>query len=175
MTRQFGFRCQAARAAVVLAFLCLPAAAQAQKLVFVVRHAERADTGMSQMKGPADPPLSARGEARAAKLAEMLRESGVSAIYVTEFRRTRDTAGPLAKKLQLAIHQNPSGDTGALVRKLRGAHANDIVLVVGHSNTVPEIIKALGGPPVKIAENDYDNLFIVVPATGTTTTIRFNP
>ncbi len=156
-------------------WLCIPMTAFAQKLVFIVRHAERADSATPQMQGPADPPLSTRGEARAAKLAEMLGNAGISAIYATEFRRTQDTAKPLAAKLGVTIEQYPSGDTGALIKKMRGSHANDIVLVVGHSNTVPAIIKALGGPEVTIAESDYDNLFIVVPSSGTTSRIRFAP
>ncbi len=164
-----------AGAVMVLALCTLPIPAYAQKLVFVVRHAERADGAMTQMQGQADPPLSARGEARAARLAEMLGEAGISAIYVTEFRRTRDTARPLAAKLHLASEQYPSGDTDSLIRKVRSAHSDDVVLVVGHSDTVPGIIKALGGAQVTISESDYDNLFIVVPGVGTTTRIRFTP
>ena len=159
----------------VLASLCLPVAAQAQKLVFVVRHAERADSGAAQMQMQTDPGLSAEGEARAAKLASMLADAGIKAIYATEFRRTRDTANPLATKLGLQIRTVPSRDTGALVADIRSRHANDIVLVVGHSNTVPDIIKAFCGANVTVADHEYDNLFIVVPATGMMTKIRFTP
>jgi broad specificity phosphatase PhoE len=158
-----------------LVAICLPVAARAQRLVFVVRHAERADVGASQMQSQADPPLSAAGEARAARLAWMLGNSGTKAIYVTEFRRTQDTALPLATKLGVKPQQVPSRDTDALIKTLRNEHAEDIVLVVGHSNTVPAVIKAFGGPEVTIADNEYDNLFILVPATGTLTRIRFTP
>ncbi len=173
MNRQFkvGMRSACAVAAIVLFWL--PVAAHAQKLVFVVRHAERADSAMTQMQGKADPPLSARGKARAVKLAAMLADAGISAIYVTEYLRTKQTAQPLADKLHVAPRQYADAD--ALVKELHSAHANDIVLVVGHSNTVPGIIKALGGSEVKLEESDYDNLFIVVPAAGTTTRIRFTP
>ncbi len=161
------------RIAMVLFTLCLPPAMYAQKLVYVVRHAERADGGMMQPQ--ADPPLSARGEARAAKLAAMLGEAGISAVYATEFRRTKDTARPLAEKLHLTVKQYPSEDANALIKMMRAVPAGDIVLVVGHSNTVPAIIKALGCPEIKIADDDYDNLFVVVPATGTTSRLRFTP
>ena len=86
---------------ILVLFLLLPAAANAQKLLFIVRHAERAD-GDSKMKmANSDPPLSESGRARALKLAEMLGDSGIESIYVTEFRRTQETAAPLASKLEL--------------------------------------------------------------------------
>jgi len=160
---------------IVLASLIQPVAAQAQKLVFIVRHAERADGGAAQMQTQADPRLSAEGEARAAKLAAMLADAGINAIYATEFRRTQDTAKPLATKLGLQLRTVPSRDTGALVADVRSRHAKDVILVVGHSNTVPDIIKSLCGASVTIAEREYDNLFIVVPATGAMTRIRFAP
>ncbi len=163
--------------AAVMTFLslCLPVQARAQKLVFVVRHAERADSGGSQMLGQPDPPLSSAGEARAARLAVMLGDAGIKAIVATEFRRTQDTAGPLATRLGLAVQKLPARDTDGLISRLRKEHANDIVLVVGHSNTVPAIVQALGGPDVTIADDEYDNLFVIVPGTGTMTRIRFVP
>jgi broad specificity phosphatase PhoE len=147
--------------------------ARAQKLVFVVRHAERADGGAMQMQ--TDPPLSAAGEARALKLAKMLGDAGIQAIFATEYRRTQDTGKPLATKLGLTIRQFPSRDTAALLAALRKDAANDIVLIIGHSNTVPAILKALGGSDVAIADDEYDNLFVLVPATGAMTRIRFAP
>jgi len=155
--------------------LCRPPALFAQKLVFIVRHAERADAAAPQMQGQADPPLSSAGEARAAKLAGMLADAGIKAIFATEYRRTQDTARPLATRLGLNLERVPARDTKALVTKLQSEHAGDIVFVVGHSNTVPGIIKSLGGPEVTIADDEYDNLFIVVPATGTMTRLRFTP
>ena len=171
MTRKCGY-CAALMSFI---FLCLPVQARAQKLVFVVRHAERADVGGSQMLGQPDPPLSAAGKMRAARLAVMLGDAGIKAIFATEFRRTQDTAGPLATRLGLTVQKLPAGGTADLISRLRKEHAEDILLVVGHSNTVPAIIKALGGPDVTIAEDEYDNLFVIVPGTGTMTRIRFAP
>jgi broad specificity phosphatase PhoE len=149
--------------------LFVPAAAVAQKLVFVVRHAERADAGM---QAQTDPLLSAVGEARAQKLAAMLVEAGVKDIFATEFKRTQDTAKPLAIKTGVAVEQVGSKDTALLIAKIK-THPDDVVLVVGHSNTLPAILKALIGVDVAIADNEYDNLFVVVPATGTMTRIRY--
>jgi broad specificity phosphatase PhoE len=163
--------------ALVLLALCLaPAVAHAQKLVILVRHAERADGGApppGMTKTPADPLLSAAGEVRAQKLAAMLADAGVTAMYTTEFRRTQDTAKPLAAKLGVTAAIVPADDLAGLIAKIKGAKPADVVMVVGHSNTLPGVIKQLGGPAVTIGDNEYDNLFIVVPQTGAMTRIRY--
>jgi len=149
--------------------LFMPAVASAQKLVFVVRHAERADASTPVQT---DPALSVAGEARAQKLAAMLAEAGVKTIFVTEFKRTEETAKPLAMKIGVAVEQVAAADTALLITKIK-SHPNDVVLVVGHSNTLPAILKAFVGVDVAIADNEYDNLFVVVPATGTMTRLRY--
>lgn len=153
--------------------LLAPVVAAAQQLVIVVRHAERADSGTPPMGGTADPPLSAAGKARADKLVAMLSSSGVTAIYVTEFVRTQQTAAPIAAALKLTTTIKSSSDTTALVTELKTKHAHDIVLIVGHSNTVPAIVKALGGPTVTVGDEEYDKLFVLVPATGAITVLRY--
>jgi broad specificity phosphatase PhoE len=126
----------------------------AQSTVFIVRHAEKADDSK-------DAELSEAGRARAEALANMLRDSKISVIYATEFKRTQETAAPLAKALGLTVTTLPSANQAALVAKLRASTVNS--LVVGHGNTIPDIIKALGiSEPINIAESDYDNLFVVV-------------
>ncbi len=162
--------------AVALALACLtPASAAAQQIIYLVRHAERADQAApgGAMQAQTDPLLSAEGEARARRLAAMLKDAGISAVYATEYRRTQDTVKPLAAAVGLEVRSNPARDTDGLVARLRAEHAADVVLVAGHSNTVPAIIKALGGPDLTIAEMEYDNLFVFVPATRTLSRIRF--
>jgi len=161
--------------AMLVAMTLIPALASAQKMVILTRHAERADgltTMMTASGAPADPPLSAAGTARAEKLAAMLADANITAIFTTEFRRTKDTAAPLAAKLKLTPEAVPAAQTAAVIGKIK-AHPNDTVFVVGHSNTVAAIIKALGGPDVAIGDNEYDNLFLYVPATKTLTRIRY--
>jgi broad specificity phosphatase PhoE len=160
-----------------LLLLGAPAIASAQKLVIVVRHAERADggAGTSMTGAPADPLLSAAGEARAAKLAAMLADSGITAIMVTEFRRTQDTAKPIAAKLGLTPEVVKAADTPDLLSRLKTKHVNDVVLVVGHSNTIPAIIKAFTGRDLKVADSEYDDLFFVVPASGAVSRIKYAP
>jgi phosphohistidine phosphatase SixA len=141
--------------------LSLSTHAMAQPAVFLVRHAERADTaaGAAPMMG-ADPNLSAAGLVRARSLARMLKDAGITAIFATEFKRTQQTAAPLATALGITVVTIPSADTAELLAKVKAAPGN--VLVVGHSNTLPEVIKGLGvATPAVVAESEFDNLFIV--------------
>ena len=139
----------------------------ADQVIFVVRHAERADqaapaAGMtSQGSIPNDPPLSEAGQARAAKLAALLASADVKNIFTTEFKRTRQTAAPLAEKLKLDPVMSASRDPDPLMAAVRTSTGN--VLIVGHSNTVPDLLKRLGvKETIAIADNEYDNLFIIV-------------
>jgi broad specificity phosphatase PhoE len=145
------------RLAIVI-LLFFPSAALAQSTVFVVRHAERADAGMPAAAG-ADPDLSDAGRGRAESLAEMLKDARIAQIFVTEFKRTRQTAAPLAKRLAIEPAVVPSKDSTGLAERVKAASGN--VLVVGHSNTLPEILKALGVEGVAIGDSEFDNLFVV--------------
>jgi len=148
--------------AILTITLAMAASAVAQPVVFVVRHAERADSspGMSPTMAN-DPDLSDAGRARAASLAVLLKDAGITAIYVTEYKRTRQTAAPLAKALGLTPTMVNATDSNALAKELAAAKGS--VLVVGHSNTVPSTIKDLGvSSPVSVQDDEYDNLFVVV-------------
>lgn len=164
-------------AAVLSAFLltALPAAADDQ-IIFLVRHAEKAATPAAPPAPTTmmadDPPLSAAGQARAAKLAALLASAGVKYIFTTEFRRTRETAAPLARQLKLTPVMAAAKDPTPLLEQVR--RLKDNVLIVGHSNTVPDLLKRLGiKDEITIPDAEYDNLFIVVrPVTGDPTLIR---
>ncbi len=157
----------------LLMALVFPLWAEAQTVI-LVRHAERADGGAaatgSAMQGNPDPELSAAGKQRAQALAAMLKDAGITTIYVTQYIRTRDTAKPLADALGITPEVVQSRDLDGLVAKIKSQKGH--VLVVGHSNSVPNVIKALGGPEITIAEDEYDNLF-VLPVGGTLTRLRF--
>jgi broad specificity phosphatase PhoE len=139
--------------------------ALAQKAIFVVRHAERAEEGPGS-----DIPLSRLGAEHAAHLAEILKNAGVTAIYATDTTRARQTAEPLAQMLKLSIRiydtRDEKGNMTAVpfVAKLRTDERDGVVLVVGHSNTVPDVIAAYGvKEPVRIGPDDYGDLFALVP------------
>lgn len=151
----------------VFVLLGLAAGAQAaEQVIFLVRHAERADaiptpSGNRSMIGGDDPPLSAEGQARAVRLAAMLASAGVKNVFTTEFARARETAAPLADKLKLQTIMSAAKDPGALIEAVRKTKEN--ALIVGHSNTVPDLLKRLGvKEAVTIADNEFDNLFVVV-------------
>jgi 2,3-bisphosphoglycerate-dependent phosphoglycerate mutase len=138
--------------------------------VVVVRHAEK------QLGTIDDPPLSPEGEARAERLARMLGDAGfggVSAILVSDTRRSQQTAAPLAKRLRLQPEIVPARDIDQILTHVR-AHRGSRVLIVGHSNTIPDIVDRLAGeklPP--IADGDYDDLYVVAtPTFGPASVLR---
>ena len=93
---------------------------------------------------------------------------------MTQFQRTALTGAPLAKALGLSALAVPAEATAELVERMKRDHPNDVVLAIGHSNTVPKILKLLGhADPIEIAHDEYDSLFVVVPAaSGTPTVLR---
>jgi broad specificity phosphatase PhoE len=149
--------------AVVTTFVLLlhAVAASAQQAVILVRHAELQGAAMAN---PKNVPLSKDGKARAERLANLLKDSGIAAIYVTDFLRTNQTAQPLSKELAKQLTVVPKGDPQELVAQLRKNHAGQTVLLVGHTDTLPGILKTLGVPSeIKIEAQDYGNIFIVTP------------
>ena len=140
--------------------LLVPFLAAAEPVIVLVRHAERADMAPGGGTTATDPDLSPAGRARAESLRKLLKDARVSAIYVTEYRRTAQTAAPLAAALGVEPSVIQSKDVPALLEKLRAATGT--VLVVGHSNSVPQVLRELGvAEQVSIAEDEFDNLFVV--------------
>lgn len=135
--------------------------------VVIVRHAEKAQDD------PKDPSLSEVGKARAEALASALDSAGVGAVYSTQYKRNVQTVEPLAKRLGLAVTQKPiTGDAAAyakeLAREVLAKEKGKTVLVVGHSNTVADLVQAFSGATVApLTDADYDQIFIVVvPGSG---------
>lgn len=136
-------------------------AGTATTTIVVVRHAEKSTDD------PKDPSISDAGKERALALSAVLKDAGVAAIYVTQYKRTRQTAEPLAAKLGLSIIERPVEDTPSyaadLAREVLAASAGKSVLIVGHSNTVPQIVHAFSGTTISpILDGEYDHLFIIV-------------
>ena len=143
------------RLALIVSILSVVALASgAGPIVFVVRHAEKATTGGD------NPDLSAAGQKRAEALARILKDSRITSVFVTEFKRTQETAAPLARVAHLSPVVVPANDVPALVVKLRALNGN--ALVVGHGNTIPDLVKALGiTMSITIPEDDYTEIFLV--------------
>jgi 2,3-bisphosphoglycerate-dependent phosphoglycerate mutase len=146
---------------------------QATTTMIFVRHTEKA------LEPADDPGLSPEGQKRAAELARQLVDAdvvaGIDAIYSTPYRRTLETAQPTADALGLEINHYDPSDNEAVLATILKTHKGKIILVVGHSNTVPTLIADLGASKnvPAIAEYEYDNIYVVsIPWFGKTKTIR---
>lgn len=125
--------------------------------VVLVRHAEK----NIEPDNP-NPALSPAGQERAQTLVRMLGESGVTAIYATQYIRTQSTVAPLADRFGIKVNQTEARNVAELVRQIKTNNAGGVVFAAGHNNSVPEIIAALGGGAFPIIpESEYDNMFIV--------------
>ena len=121
-------------------------------IAIFIRHAERQPTGT-------DPGLSPAGKRRAQLLATMFEQSGVASIFTSRFKRTKETAAPLAATLGLTPRVI---DENAATAKTQILGAGAVVLVVGHSDTVPELIGELGGPSdLEIDDAEFDRMFVL--------------
>jgi 2,3-bisphosphoglycerate-dependent phosphoglycerate mutase len=143
--------------------------------VIVIRHAEK------DSANPVDPQLSAAGEARAELLARMFGDSKgpgrLDAIYISTALRNRLTAAPLSARLGIAPTVAQSEDPQSLARRVLRAHRGGRVMIIGHVNTVPQIVAALAGKSdiPKIDEQDYGVMYVVtVPRIGNANLVRLN-
>lgn len=141
--------------------------AAAPHIIYLTRHAEKTAEGK-------DPHLTAQGQARARAIAAMLGKAGIGSVYSSATKRTRQTAQPLAAQLGVDIETYDAGKPQAMIATVKAAPAP--VLVVGHSNTVPDLVKALGGSPgAPIGDDEYNRLYqLIVNADGSVTTVLLN-
>jgi phosphohistidine phosphatase SixA len=149
-----------------LALLAPLAALAAPSAIYIVRHAEKAPAGK-------DPELTAEGQARAQNIATILQKTGITHVFSTPTQRTRQTAQPLAQRAGVAVESYDPGAPQALAEKVKTL--DGAVLVVGHSNTVPDLVRLFGGKPgADIADTEYDRLYQLVPAAdGAVATVLF--
>ena len=150
---------------------CLPAAAENMNnsridqnpgdfILYLVRHAEKAAGGF-------DPGLTDFGRTRAEFMADWYSGKNVQAVWSSEFRRTRNTAKPLADRLGLNIQVYDPRNQATLVEQLLAAEVNAVV--VGHSNTVPELAALLCRcEVVPMSDTDYERSFAIIFQSGLT-------
>ena len=131
-----------------------PTVPQEPLVVFAVRHAEKASQS-------SDPPLTALGHQRAEDLAQALRSARLDRVHSSDYRRTRDTAAPVAAWHDLEVELYDPGDLGGLADELLAGGGRH--LVVGHSNTTPALVGQLGGDPDSAIDEgeEYDRLYVV--------------
>jgi phosphohistidine phosphatase SixA len=118
---------------------------------YVMRH-------LNTPEGERDPDLTPAGKAAAERLVHWMHGKPLTAIYVSDFKRTRQTAAPLAAERGIAVKVYNPADTPALIALLRAETGP--VLIVGHSNTVPDIVEQLGGTrPGPLAHPDFGDIW----------------
>ena len=154
--------CVAAALAMALGW---PEGATAGEAVYLIRHAEKAEGS--------DPPLTADGRARALRWADMLSETGIAAVITTTAARTRETGGIIARALGWETVEVGLNDTAGVIDLIGFDYADTSVLVVGHTETLPTLLRALGtGEAPTIEDEDFARLFITVPGEGLVAALR---
>ena len=118
--------------------------------IYLVRHFEK-------QKNVTNPALTEQGALRAEKLVKVLKSVDLQGVFSTDYRRTQQTALPTAQSKSLVVTLYDPSDLRQFVEKVKDLKKN--VLIVGHSNTTPAVIKLLGGQSKPISEDDYGELF----------------
>lgn len=150
--------------ALVLGQIAIAQQQQPTTTIVLVRHAEKTSNAPDAL-------LSPQGQLRAECLAHVLKDAGIKRIYVSDAKRTQQTAEPLAKALGIKPVVVPAKDPNTLVKDVfYGSGGN--ALVVGHSDTLPFVIqRAQAGTIPPIGENEYDGLYVLTVLEGSSTPV----
>ena len=140
--------------------------ALAADTVYVMRHLQKA--------AGEDPPLTPEGATNAGLVAGQLGKSGITAVFATKTRRAMQTGEPLARLLNVPVTNYDPRNVPALVAQVNAIGGN--VLVVGHNNTVPDLVAAFGGTkPGPLTESDYGTIYVIKAGSPTVTTLSVPP
>jgi broad specificity phosphatase PhoE len=133
-------------------------------MIYLVRHAEKEPAGK-------DPELTAQGQGRAQNIATILHKTGIANVFSTPYKRTMQTAQAVAQRSGLQVQAYDPAAPKVLVERVKSL--NGVVLVVGHSNTLPELVRLFGGlPGADIADNEYERLYqLIIGPNGAITTV----
>ncbi|HKV94400.1 MAG TPA: phosphoglycerate mutase family protein [Candidatus Angelobacter sp.] len=150
--------------ALVLGQIAIAQQQQPTTTIVLVRHAEKASNAPDAL-------LSPQGQQRAECLAHVLKDAGIKRIYVSDVKRTQQTAEPLAKALGIKPVVVPAKDPNTLIKDVfYGSGGN--ALVVGHSDTLPFVIQRVqAGTIPPIGENEYDGLYVLTVLEGSSTPV----
>ncbi|MEE9347851.1 MAG: phosphoglycerate mutase family protein [Robiginitomaculum sp.] len=133
---------------------CAPAAPKDEAIYYLVRHAEK-------VSGERDPSLTQAGEARALALVVRLAQANINQVYSTDYKRTRETAAPMAHAFGLEVSLYDPRDMAGFAEQLKTQNGN--IVIVGHSNTTPGLAALLGidpGEPI-VEVSEYDRLYVI--------------
>lgn len=156
------FRCGMRKLIGLVLVMLLFAAVAQSKSIYLIRHAEKLDDGSK------NPVLTIKGQQRAQNLSGILSHAGITQVYATDYHRTQMTAKPLADYLGIEVTLYNPSKLQAFAEQMKVQ--DESVLIVGHSNTTPELTHLISGKPViKLEESDFDYIFQVVIKGGQTT------
>ncbi|WP_193789535.1 SixA phosphatase family protein [Salipiger sp. CCB-MM3] len=140
----------------ILAVMATALATKAQEAVYIIRHAEKELTGD-------DPAITDEGKARAAAWAKMLEHVGLDVVFTSDAKRTHQTGAIIAETLGLPLNSVSRANTAGLIDALSFDHEEEAVLVVGHTETIPNILESLGvAEEIEVSQTDFANLFILL-------------
>ena len=149
----------------LILLILIAGCSSAQHTIYFTRHADK------ETNGTFDPPLTVQGLNRATNLATFLADKHISSVYSTDYQRTLQTALPSAEKENLVVKIYDPGRLEPFALSLKADQVN--VLVVGHSNTTPELVRLVGGTAEDIKEDEYGTLYIVtISEHGAKTAIK---
>lgn len=137
--------------------------------IYLMRHADT---------NPGTDQLNNAGQTRAQELIRVLEHANLAEIYASEFQRTQQTVAPLAQHFAKTPHIFNADDVSGLVQHIRSHHADEQVLVAGHSDTVPLLIAAFGGEQIPdLQPREFDKLFVVTitKLSRATVTVQSSP
>lgn len=141
-----------------LACLLASSSVNAQEAVYVIRHAEQ------ELTGTVDAGLRIEGRERATNWATILRPSGIDLVVTTEIKRSRATGAIIAEALGVPQVEFSKGGSSSIAKFLRESYPEDVILVVGHSGTIPKLLRSFGySDTFPISKSAYGWLFIVTP------------
>lgn len=132
-------------------------------IIYLTRHAEKQTTG-------SDPALTSAGQLRAQNIADLLKRANISKVYSTDYNRTKQTATPLSNAISVPVTLYDPSQLTSFASQLNNLTGN--TLVVGHSNTTPELVGLLGGQATAISETEFDRLYqVIIGDNGQVTTV----
>ena len=148
----------------ILLSLSYTVAAQGKKTIILIRHAEKETSEMTDQN---DPPLTAAGKERAERLVKKIGHFHPGAIYSTNYKRTRDTVEPLAKKRGITIQIYDGGKPQDLVKTITGSKTKRFV-IVGHSNTIPPLANLITGKDLfnNLQDPEYSVIWVIRMKNG---------
>ncbi len=146
----------------ILLAACVASPGEPGQVIYLLRHAEKAS-------GSSDPALTEPGRLRAKRVAQRLATEDIQHVFSTDYRRTRQTADPIAAAVGLSTELYDPRQADVLINQVQAQTGN--VVIVGHSNTIPDLVRRLGGAAEPMSEQEYQHLYRLTVGQNVVTTL----